>query len=43
MLTLWGKPSVIQKELIESTKVSECKGGLGEWLWHFVHHTPFYN
>jgi apoptosis-inducing factor 2 len=44
ILTLWGKPSAIQKELIESTKVDECKYGLiGRMAWHFVHHTPFYN
>lgn len=44
ILTLWGKPSAIQKELIESTKVNECKYGLmGRMIWHFVHHTPFMN
>ena len=44
ILTLWGKASAIQKELIESTKVDECKYGLiGRMGWHFVHHTPFYN
>jgi apoptosis-inducing factor 2 len=44
ILTLWGKASAVQKELIESTKVDECKYGLiGRMGWHFVHHTPFYN
>lgn len=40
-LTVWGWPCAIQKELIESTKVSECKDNLfGVLVWHFVHHTP---
>jgi len=40
-LTLWGIVSAIQKELIESTKVDECKcNTIGTWIWHFVHHTP---
>jgi len=40
-MVLWGILSAIQKALIESTKTDECKGGLiGEWIWHFVHHTP---
>mmetsp|Transcript_64820 Transcript_64820/g.173749 ORF Transcript_64820/g.173749 Transcript_64820/m.173749 type:complete len:533 (+) Transcript_64820:59-1657(+) len=39
-LALWGILSAIQKEVIESSKVDECKGGwMGEWIWHFVHHT----
>jgi len=39
-MVLWGLLSVIQKEIIESSKVDECKGGfLGEWIWHYVHHT----
>lgn len=43
ILTLWGWVSAIQKELIESTKVDECKMGFwGQWVWHFVHHTPIH-
>lgn len=43
-MVLWGKASAIQKELIESTKVDECKRGLlGRLGWHFVHNTPFVN
>jgi len=38
---LWGWLSAIQKEIIESTKVSECKDNwIGICIWHFVHHTP---
>ncbi|KAF4661947.1 hypothetical protein FOL47_006477 [Perkinsus chesapeaki] len=41
---LWGLPSAIQKDLIESTKVDEHRGGLfGKCAWYFVHHTPFVN
>jgi len=37
----WWWPAAIQKELIETTKVNECKDGfIGKWIWHFVHHTP---
>eukprot|EP00397_Hematodinium_sp_SG-2012_P027245 GEMP01028613.1.p1 GENE.GEMP01028613.1~~GEMP01028613.1.p1 ORF type:complete len:474 (+),score=107.19 GEMP01028613.1:46-1422(+) len=40
---VWGWPCAIQKELIESTKVSECKDNLfGHLIWHFVHHTPMH-
>jgi hypothetical protein len=40
-LTLWGWVSAYQKELIETTKVDECKAGcIGTLIWHFVHHTP---
>ena len=40
-MVVWGWPCAIQKELIESTKVDECKEGfIGQWIWHFVHHTP---
>mmetsp|Transcript_79042 Transcript_79042/g.211220 ORF Transcript_79042/g.211220 Transcript_79042/m.211220 type:complete len:469 (-) Transcript_79042:157-1563(-) len=41
LLTLWGWASAIQKEIIESSKVDECKGGrMGQLIWHWVHHTP---
>merc|ERR1719507_2302275 len=40
-LTLWGWVSAVQKEVIEASKVDECKHGLvGICIWHFVHHTP---
>ncbi len=40
-MVVWGWPCAIQKELIETTKVDECRMGLiGILIWHFVHHTP---
>merc|ERR1712151_184803 len=37
----WWIPAALQKEVIESTKINECKNGcLGILIWHFVHHTP---
>jgi len=40
-MVLWGILSAYQKELIETTKVDECKmGWIGLAIWHFVHHTP---
>jgi len=40
MLSLWGWCSAIQKEIIESSKVDECKHGIvGQCIWYFVHHT----
>lgn len=40
-LAFVGLAAAVQKELIETTKVDECKGGfIGEWIWYFVHHTP---
>jgi len=40
-MVLYGWPSAIQKELIETTKVMECKmSWIGLLGWHFVHHTP---
>merc|ERR1719267_261758 len=40
-LVNWSVPAAIQKELIESTKVDECKDNvMGKLVWHFVHHTP---
>lgn len=40
-MCVWGGPCAIQKELIETTKVDECKMGIiGLAIWHFVHHTP---
>lgn len=42
-MCVWGWPCAIQKELIETTKVDECKMGLiGILIWHFVHHTPMH-
>jgi len=39
----WYWPAALQKEIIETTKVDECKGGLiGFMIWHFVHHTPIH-
>merc|ERR1712050_725585 len=39
----WWLPAAIQKEIIETTKVDECRNGLiGGWIWHFVHHTPIH-
>eukprot|EP00413_Alexandrium_margalefii_P003792 CAMPEP_0204513124 /NCGR_PEP_ID=MMETSP0661-20131031/1321_1 /ASSEMBLY_ACC=CAM_ASM_000606 /TAXON_ID=109239 /ORGANISM="Alexandrium margalefi, Strain AMGDE01CS-322" /LENGTH=451 /DNA_ID=CAMNT_0051518273 /DNA_START=66 /DNA_END=1421 /DNA_ORIENTATION=+ len=37
----WWLPAALQKELIETTKINECKDiFIGKWIWHFVHHTP---
>jgi hypothetical protein len=37
----WWLPAAIQKEIIETSKVNECKNGIvGICIWHFVHHTP---
>jgi len=37
----WWYPAALQKEIIETTKIDECKHGLvGRCIWHFVHHTP---
>lgn len=37
----WWIPAALQKEIIESTKINECKNGLiGRMIWYFVHHTP---
>lgn len=37
----WWYPAALQKEIIESTKIDECKDNfVGGWIWHFVHHTP---
>jgi NADH dehydrogenase FAD-containing subunit len=42
-MVLWGWVSAYQKELIETTKIDECKHNLlGSWGWHFVHHTPIH-
>merc|ERR1712203_531880 len=36
-----GEPPNFGKEIIETTKINECKNGLiGILIWHFVHHTP---
>jgi len=37
----WWIPAALQKEIIESTKIDECKDRLiGKLIWHYVHHTP---
>merc|ERR1712232_291561 len=37
----WWIPAALQKEVIETTKIDECKGRwIGTLIWHFVHHTP---
>ena len=37
----WWIPAALQKEIIEKTKVDECRDRwLGVLIWHFVHHTP---
>merc|ERR1711876_155718 len=39
----WWIPAALQKEIIETTKINECKDRfIGIWIWHFVHHTPFH-
>jgi len=37
----WWIPAALQKEIIETTKINECKNGIiGTLIWYFVHHTP---
>jgi len=37
----WWIPAALQKEVIETTKIDECRHGLvGRCIWFFVHHTP---
>jgi len=37
----WWIPAALQKEIIETTKVDECRHRIiGRLIWHFVHHTP---
>jgi len=39
----WWIPAALQKEIIETSKIDECKDHLvGKLIWHFVHHTPFH-
>lgn len=39
----WWIPAALQKEIIETTKIDECRDRfVGKWIWHFVHHTPFH-
>jgi len=39
----WWIPAALQKELIETTKINECKDiFIGKWIWHYVHHTPIH-
>eukprot|EP00435_Cladocopium_sp_Y103_P012485 s3282_g3.t1 len=38
----WWFPAAWQKELIERTKIMECRDNtIGRAVWHFVHHRPF--
>jgi len=38
---LQGQLSAVQKEVIEASKINECRNGvIGRLIWHFVHHTP---
>ncbi|CAK9115340.1 unnamed protein product [Durusdinium trenchii] len=38
----WWLPAAWQKELIERTKIMECRDStVGRLVWHFVHHRPF--
>merc|ERR1712113_795338 len=40
-LVNWSLPAAWQKEIIETSKINECKDRcLGLLIWHFVHHTP---
>merc|ERR1712056_172168 len=37
----WWYPAALQKEIIETTKIDECRDvWIGKWIWYFVHHTP---
>merc|ERR1712217_33833 len=37
----WWYPAALQKEIIEITKVMECRNNIiGKLIWFFVHHTP---
>merc|ERR1711862_359903 len=37
----WWILAALQKEIIETTKIDECKDRwIGFLIWHFVHHTP---
>merc|ERR1712050_109694 len=37
----WWIFAALQKEIIESSKVDECRDRfMGKLIWHFVHHTP---
>merc|ERR1712110_885010 len=37
----WWIWAALQKEIIESTKIDECRDRpIGKMIWHFVHHTP---
>merc|ERR1712039_396165 len=39
----WWYPAALQKEIIETTKINECKDIIfGKMIWHFVHHTPIH-
>merc|ERR1739845_113899 len=37
----WWIFAALQKEIIETTKIDECRNRwIGCLIWHFVHHTP---
>jgi len=37
----WWIPAALQKEIIETSKIDECRDRwVGILIWHFVHHTP---
>jgi len=39
----WWIWAALQKEIIEQTKIDECKDKpVGKMIWHFVHHTPIH-
>jgi hypothetical protein len=39
----WWIPAALQKEIIETSKIDECKDRwIGILGWHFVHHTPIH-
>merc|ERR1719230_664769 len=39
----WWIWAALQKEIIETSKVDECRDGCtGILIWHFVHHTPIH-
>ncbi|KAF4684419.1 hypothetical protein FOZ60_007888 [Perkinsus olseni] len=43
-MALWGRPVVLQKKMIEMTKVDEYRQGIaGRSIWYMVHHMPFIN
>ena len=38
---LWGQLSAVQREVIEASKINECRNIMvGRLIWHFMHRTP---